>query len=83
MKNVRCPTCKTLNAKQEGNKIILLVGYGKRRRFLIFEPIGASLQCLECKNIFHLDERRKNETFRESGSNQTEFIAGGVAGYNS
>ena len=79
MKNIRCPFCNALNAKQEGNKVILLVGYGQRRRFLIFEPEGASLQCLECKEVFHLDERRGNGAFKKSRGIEAELIAGRVA----
>lgn len=80
MLNIRCPFCNALNAKQEGNKVILLVGYGQRRRFLIFESGGASLQCLECKNVFHLDERRKNGgTFERNRGVKAELIAGGIA----
>ncbi len=65
MRPIRCPKCHTLNAKLEGNKVVLLVGYGKRRRFIIFNPEGASLECLECKSVFHLDERRQNESSRK------------------
>lgn len=68
MISIRCKFCHTLNGKREGNKIMVLVGYGKRKRFIIFEAQGASMQCYECKKVFHLDERRENGTYQKSGS---------------
>jgi hypothetical protein len=55
---------------------MVLVGYGRRRRFIIFDITGASMQCFECKKVFHLDERREDVgTYQKSGSDTTGLIA--------
>ena len=74
MISLRCPYCHTLNGKREGNKIMVLVGYGRRKRFIIFDVVGASMQCFECRKVFHLDERRENGAYRESRSVKAGLI---------
>lgn len=78
MISIRCHHCHTLNGKREGNKIMVLIGYGKRKRFIIFEVNGASMQCYECKKVFHLDERSNNGTYQKSRGVTAKLNPAGV-----
>ena len=56
MKNVRCPKCNSILAKEEGDRLILRTGFGKRRVFHTFDKRNATITCWFCKEIKNLEE---------------------------
>ena len=52
MTSVRCPSCREINGKLEGNNVIIRTGFGKRRRYHTFNKDNSTLTCWNCSEIF-------------------------------
>lgn len=65
MKNIRCPKCNSLLAKEEGDRIILRTGFGKRQVYHTFDVKNATITCWFCKEIKNVEERNNGKVKRK------------------
>lgn len=56
MRNIRCPACGSILAKEEDDRLILRTGYGKRKVFHAFNKKDGTLTCWSCREIINLKE---------------------------
>lgn len=76
MKNIRCPKCNSLLAKEEGDRIILRTGFGKRQVYHTFDVKNATITCWFCKEIKNVEERKNGKVKRKSSEGKESNPSG-------
>ena len=74
MRNIRCSKCNSLLAKEEGDRIILRTGFGKRQTYHTFNKEGATIMCWFCGEVKIERNNGNGRTFKKSGQFRAEPI---------